>query len=477
MTPDPSLVDRLARHGQEHLLQWWAELDDDQRTRLSVEVSAIDFDRLDALVSNLVRESAPVVPPVEQVKPIDVSRLPKTDGERIARRHVAEDGAAALADGAVGVVLVAGGSGTRLGFDGPKGTYPIGPVSAASLFQIHAEKVRAIGRRYGRTPPFYVMTSPENQADTVRFFDEHDRFGLEHVRFFVQGQMPAVDRESGRVLLASKSHVALSPDGHGGTLSALATPGPHGGPSCLGEMRERGVRTLFYFQVDNPLVEIADPAFLGHHRQAGAEMSFKVIEKVLPDEKLGVVVLVDGHPQVIEYSDLPAELAERRQPDGGLELWAGSIAIHVFERSFVERLVSDLKLPFHRAVKRVAYVDGSGAVVSPSEPSAVKFEQFIFDALPLAHTFTLVETSRTREFEPLKNATGPDSPATVRQRMSDLFGDWLERAGAMVARRPDGSVPFGLEISPLFALDAAELKAQLEPGLVVEGPLYLAPRE
>jgi UDP-N-acetylglucosamine/UDP-N-acetylgalactosamine diphosphorylase len=224
-------------------------------------------------------------------------------------------------------------------------------------------------------------------------------------------------------------------------------------------------------------VEIADPAFLGHHRQAGAEMSFKVIEKVLPDEKLGVVVLVDGHPQVIEYSDLPAELAERRQPDGGLELWAGSIAIHVFERSFVERLVSDIKLPFHRAVKKVANVDGTGAVVSPSEPNAVKFEQFIFDALPLAHTFTLVETSRTKEFEPLKNATGPDSPATVRQRMSDRFGDWLERAGATVTRRADGSVPFGLEISPLFALDAAELKAKLEPGLVVEGPLYLAPRE
>ena len=477
MTPDPSLVDRLARHGQEHLLQWWAELDDDQRKSLSAEVSAIDFDRLDGLVSNLVRESAPAVPPVEQVKPIDVIRLPKTDGERAARRHVAEVGAAALADGEVGVVLVAGGSGTRLGFDGPKGTYPIGPVSAASLFQIHAEKLRAIGRRYGRTPPFYVMTSPENQAATVGFFDEHDRFGLEHVRFFVQGQMPAVDRASGRVLLASKSHVALSPDGHGGTLSALAAPGPDGGPSCLDEMRERGVRTLFYFQVDNPLVEIADPAFLGHHRQAGAEMSFKVIEKVLPDEKLGVVVLVDGHPQVIEYSDLPAELAERRQPDGGLELWAGSIAIHVFERSFVERLVSDIKLPFHRAVKKVANVDGTGAVVSPSEPNAVKFEQFIFDALPLAHTFTLVETSRTKEFEPLKNATGPDSPATVRQRMSDRFGDWLERAGATVTRRADGSVPFGLEISPLFALDAAELKAKLEPGLVVEGPLYLAPRE
>ena len=475
MILDPSLVDRLKHHGQEHLLRWWDELGDDQRARLGAEVAAIDCGQLDELIASLVKEAAPVVPPAVSVEPIEVIRLPQTDSERMARRHVAAVGARALAAGEVAVVVVAGGSGTRLGFDGPKGTYPIGPVSAASLFQIHAEKLIALGRRYGKTPPFYIMTSPENHAATVRFFDEHGRFGLEHVRFFAQGQMPAVDRATGKILLARKDHVALSPDGHGGCLTALAAPAPGGGPSCLDEMRDRGVRTLFYFQVDNPLVEIADPAFLGHHRQASAEMSFKVIEKVVPDEKLGVVVLVEGRPEVIEYSDLPADLAERRGPDGGLELWAGSIAIHVLERAFVERLVSDLKLPFHRALKKVAHVDGSGQAVTPSEPNAVKFEQFIFDALPLARTFALVETSRTKEFEPLKNATGPESPASVRQRMSDLFGDWLERAGAIVPRRSDGSVLHKLEVSPLFALDAAELKTKIKLGLVVDGPLYLRP--
>jgi UDP-N-acetylglucosamine/UDP-N-acetylgalactosamine diphosphorylase len=476
MTPDPTLEERLARHGQGHLLRWWPELSDDQRARLAAEAAAIDFDQLGGLVADLVRKDEPAAPAAERVKPIEVIRLPRTDGERTARRHVAEVGARALAAGEVAVVLVAGGSGTRLGYDGPKGTYPIGPVSAASLFQIHAEKVVAIGRRYGTTLPLYIMTSPENHEATVEFFDRHGRFGLEHVRFFVQGQMPAVDRASGKVLLAEKDHVALSPDGHGGTLAALAAPGPGGGPSCLDEMRTRGVRSLFYFQVDNPLVEVADPAFLGHHRQAGAEMSFKVIEKLAPDEKLGLVVRVDGRPQVIEYSDLPAELAERREPDGSLELWAGSIAVHLIELSFVDRLIREARLPFHRAIKKVTFIDEAGRTVSPSEPNAVKFEQFIFDALPMAERWALVETSRPREFEPLKNATGPDSPATVRQRMSDLFGDWLERAGARVPRRPDGSVPFGLEISPLFALDAAELKAKIEPALPVEGPLYLGPR-
>ncbi len=392
----------------------------------------------------------------------------------MARRHVAAIGEAALDEGEVAVVIVAGGSGTRLGFEGPKGTYPIAPVSASTLFQIHSEKILALSRRHRRTIPLYIMTSPENHEVTSKFFDDHGNFGLEHVRFFVQGQMPAVARESGKVLLAERGHIALSPDGHGGTLYALASPGVDGSPSCLDEMRTMGVRTLFYFQVDNPMVRIADPAFLGLHRQAEAEMSFKVIEKVAPDEKLGVVVRVDGKPQVIEYSDLPAELAELREPDGSLQLWAGSIAVHALERSFVERLVEgDVKLPFHRAIKKVSFVDESGEVIKPEAPNAVKFERFIFDALPLATKFALVETDRAVEFEPLKNATGPDSPATVRQRMSDQFADWLEAAGAKVERRNDGSVPFGIEISPLYALDAAELKSKLAPGLVVEGPLYL----
>lgn len=473
MVPDRLLVERLARHGQSHLLRWWDDLGAAERARLVAEIQSIDLDQFDELAARLVQGDEPAPLALDQVKPIEVFRLPQTDGERVARRRAAEIGASALAAGEVAVVIVAGGSGTRLGFEGPKGTYPIGPVSAASLFQIHAEKIVAMGRRHGKPLPLYIMTSPENHDATARYFAAHDNFGLSHLRLFVQGQMPAADRTDGKILLAEKGHVALSPDGHGGTLNALAARGEAGGPSCLDEMRERGIRTLFYFQVDNPLVHIADPAFLGLHHEARADMSFKVIEKLAPDEKVGVVVRAAGRPQVIEYSDLPAELAERREPDGRLALWAGSIAVHILEREFIERLVSDTPLPFHRAIKKVPYVDESGRTVSPQEPNAVKFERFIFDALPRATRWTLVETDRTVEFEPLKNATGPDSPATVRQRMSDRFAGWLEHAGATVPRRSDGSVPFGIEISPLFALDADELKAKLEPGLVVADPLYL----
>ncbi len=474
MPADPSLTARLAEHGQSHVLSWWDDLDGPGRERLTAEAGRLDPKLIGELVGRLVHAEAPAEFDPTAVKPVAVDRLPRTDSERGTRRRAAELGARALAAGEVAVVVVAGGQGTRLGFDGPKGTYPIGPVSASSLFQIHAEKVVALGRRHGRPIPFYVMTSPENHAATVAFFAEHAEFGLEHVRFFVQGQLPAVDRETGRILLAEKGRLALSPDGHGGSLAALAAPGPDGSSSCLEEMRERGVRSLFYFQVDNPLVAIADPAFLGLHRLAEAEVSFKVVEKVAPEEKVGVVVEVDGVPRVIEYSDLPPELAGRRAPDGGLELSAGSIAIHVFEREFVERIATGgAHLPYHRALKKVKFVGDSGAVVEPATPNAVKFETFIFDALPMARRWAMVECDRSVEFEPLKNATGPDSPATVRQRMSDNFAGWLEAAGVSVPRRSDGSAAFGVEISPLYALDAGELKGKLSPGTAVDGAIYL----
>ena len=276
---DSQRLERLAGHGQEHLLRFWSELDPAVR-RSSREIDALDLDRLDGLIETLVkRDSTERLDPT-RVQAVDVVRLPRTDGERALRRRAAERGADCLADGEVAIVVVAGGQGTRLGFDGPKGTFPIGPVSNASLFQIHAEKVVALGRRHGRAIPFYVMTSPENHEETVRFFAEHADFGLDRVRFFTQGSMPAVDRATGKILLADKGLIALSPDGHGGTILALAKPEPNGAPSCLDEMKERGIRTLFYFQVDNPLVQITDPAFLGLHRENDAEVSFKVVEKL-----------------------------------------------------------------------------------------------------------------------------------------------------------------------------------------------------
>jgi len=469
----PALTELLRRHGQEHLLDGWESLDPVAQSGLLEQIERLDLNELDGLIETLVRVDVPDLALPAEIGSPDAVRLPAGDADRERWAEAVVAGEEALSAGKVAVVVVAGGQGTRLGFDAPKGTYPIGAVSGATLFEIHIEKLVALGRRYGRPIPLYVMTSPENHEATREFLEQHDGFGLERLRLFQQGTMPAVDRETGRILLAGPGRLALSPDGHGGTLRALAAPSPGGGGSCLDEMRAGGVDTIFYFQVDNPLTRIADPSFIGFHRQARAEVSFKVVEKTAPEERVGVVVRTGDRHAVIEYSDLPDELAQERTPDGGLALWAGSIAVHVFDRAFVERLAAGgAHLPFHRAVKRVPYLGPDGRMVEPDEPNAVKFETFVFDALPLAERSAIVETDRATEFEPLKNASGDSSPASVRAAMTELFAGWLEECGARVARDASGRVPFPIEISPLRAMSAADL-ADGDPPAVVDGPLLL----
>jgi UDP-N-acetylglucosamine/UDP-N-acetylgalactosamine diphosphorylase len=449
----------LAEHGQEQLLRFWDELDGEGRARLERDLRSLDLDLLDELVVTLVQDPGP---------PMDVAGVePVPPGPPPSPEDIAE-GEAALRGGRVAVVIVAGGQGTRLGFDGPKGCFPIGPVTGRSLFQIHSEKIAAVGLRYGRTPPLYVMTSDENHEPTARFFAEHRNFGLDHAQLFRQGTMPAVSAATGAVLLADRDRVALSPDGHGGTLRALDRSG------CLDDMRGRGVDTVFYLQVDNPMVAIADPGFVGAHLRSGADVSSKVVPKRDPAEKVGVVAQRGGRQLVIEYSDLPGPLAELRRADGSLAYSAGSIALHVFRLGFMADVARLAELPFHRARKQVPYVDEHGTRIEPAAANAIKFEQFIFDTLPLAQRSLVVETSRAAEFEPLKNATGSDSPESVRQRLSDSAADVLEAAGAVVTRRADGSAAVPIELSPLVAADPAALRELVPPGTVIDRPYTLS---
>ncbi len=461
VTVPPELRQKLERYGQEHVLRWWEQLDDPGRQRLTSQLESLDLEQLRKLYAR--REQTYSLPPEEKIQPIPVIRL---GGDESEARRRGED---ALRRGEVAVLLVAGGQGSRLGFEHPKGIYPIGPVTKKSLFQIHAEKVLALRRRYGRAVPLLIMTSPATHEETEDFFRDRRFFGLppEDVVFFRQGTMPALDRESGRLLLAGPGELFTSPNGHGGTLTALAESG------SLGRLRAAGIRQVFYFQVDNPLVRVADTVFLGHHLGAGAEVSSKVVAKEGPTDKLGNLVLIDGRCSMIEYSDLPEALGRQTDEHGRLRIWAGSPAIHFFAVDFLERVTADAEqIPFHIARKKVPYLDDRGQVVEPEKENAFKFERFIFDVLPLAERWTVVETDRRREFAPLKNATGPDSPPVVEQAIGDLAAEWLEQAGVSVPRRPDGHAAVALEISPLFALDAEELARKVDRKLVVRGPQY-----
>jgi UDP-N-acetylglucosamine/UDP-N-acetylgalactosamine diphosphorylase len=409
-------------HGQGHVFRFWDRLDAAGRERLCAQAAAID---LPAVLRAHAASGAPESHP-KDLEPAPVERLPEHGGDPGRFQRAAERGRELLAAGRAAVCVVAGGQATRLGFDGPKGTYPLGPVTRRSLFELQAQKHRGLRRRHGRPLPWYVMTSPATDAETRAFFDRHDRFGLprEDVAFFVQGTVPSLDFE-GRLMLEAPDRIFENPNGHGGALTALLDSG------MLDDMEDRGIDTIFYYQVDNPLVRMADPVYLGFHDAAHAEMSCKVVGKVDPAEKVGVVVQAGGRIRLVEYTELDDEHREARDAAGELVYWAGNIAIHAFATAFVRRVAGDADrlLPYHPAAKAIPALDAEGRPVAPREPNGRKLERFVFDALPAARRVCVVEASRDREFSPVKNAQGPSSPETARRDLCRRARAWIEAAG------------------------------------------------
>ncbi len=457
------LYDQLVAVDQAHLLGFWDQLSATTQAHLASQIGNIDFVELQSLIAGTGEE-------VDWGALADRAESPAAirlggDDNPISREEALRVGEEALRSGKVGVVVVAGGQGSRLGFPHPKGMYPLGPVSKRTLFQIHADRLIGSAKRYGVSLPFFLMTSPATHDETVTYFKEHDYCGLNpnDVIIFCQGTMPAVDQQTGKLLLAGKGSLFLSPDGHGGTVAAMSKAG------CFELMKQRGIEYLFYFQVDNPMVAIADPELIGYHILAKSEMTSQVVAKVDPQEKVGNVVAIDGQLQIIEYSDLPAASAERRNSDGSLAIWAGSIAVHVFDLAFLNRMVNQAdSLPFHRALKVVPFIDETGNQVEPGAPNAVKFERFIFDLLPHAKNALVVEIDEAEGFAPLKNAAGApkDTEQTAQAAMVNQHRRWLEEAGANV------SASAIVEVSHAFALDAEGLKEQLEPNLSVESNTF-----
>lgn len=462
---------RFAAAGQGQVFAFWNELDGAQREALLRDAAEIDLLEVQHLVDTLVKGEGEAAFSAEGLEPAPYIPHPRSGGDAAPWKEAATAGEEALRQGKVAAFTVAGGQGTRLGYEGPKGTFPVTPVRRRPLFAVFAEKLLAAQRRYGCRLPWFIMTSSLNHEQTMAAFEEADYFGLdpEQVAFFRQGRMPAVDFE-GKILLAGKDRIAMSPDGHGGSLRALVRSG------SIERMRAGGIKAISYFQVDNPLVQAVDPAFIGFHLLAGSEMSSKMIPKAYPGEKVGHFCRRDGTTFVVEYSDMPKELQEERDEDGELRYLAGSIAIHVLDVPFVDRLGgkdSSHRLPFHRANKKIATVDADGRPVKPEEPNGIKFEQFVFDALPQAANPVIIETRRESEFSPVKNAEGLDSPETCRRDQLREWARWLREAGAELTVDESGLPEFNFEISPLFA-DTREAfmekwASKAQPPVIAEG--------
>jgi UDP-N-acetylglucosamine/UDP-N-acetylgalactosamine diphosphorylase len=458
------LQKQLQSIGQTNALRFFDSLPESGRQKLLGQLQSLDLKSIAELIETQVKQKAPVSIP-QQIEPVKAYPHEPTAELRQLYHDAEARGRELLRQGKIGAFLVAGGQGTRLGYDGPKGEYPVTPIKNKPLFQVFAEQLLAHSRDAGTPIAWYVMTSKTNDAPTRAFFQKNNHFGYDpkNVFFFVQGMMPAFSF-SGEMLLDQKDSLALSADGHGGSLRALGKSG------ALADMRKRGVEHLSYFQVDNPLVHCIDPMFLGLHDLTGSEMSSKTIPKASALEKVGNFVFADGKVQVIEYSDLPETLALQTNADGSLRFNAGSIAIHALRVSFIERLNSGgrLKLPWHRAEKKVPYVDATGNTIKPDKPNAVKLEQFVFDAIPLAENAIVFTTERAEEFSPVKNAEGVDSPATCRRDQIRRNARWLQAAGVEVPQK-GGEPDAVIEISPLLATSEAQLATRKLPGAIRSG--------
>jgi UDP-N-acetylglucosamine/UDP-N-acetylgalactosamine diphosphorylase len=469
-----ALIESFKQAGQGQVFQFFDELDAQAQARLIAQAETIDLTEVKALVAEHVQGAHESALNLVGLEPAPYEALPANGGDAAKWQAAWEAGSAALQAGRVAAFTVAGGQGTRLGYDGPKGTYPVTPVSEKTLFQVFAEKIARSGERFGVTIPWFILTSEINNDATIAAFEAADFFGLERdsVHFIVQGLVPAVDYE-GKILLAAKDKIAMTPDGHGGSLRALVRSG------AIDAMQAQGIDIVSYFQVDNPIVQCIDPAFVGFHVLGQSELSSKMVPKAYALEKVGHFCVQNGQSLVVEYSDMPNEMQEETNADGGIRFNGGSVAIHIFDRDFIARAGgsgSGAKLPFHRADKKIPYVDANGETIKPEAPNGVKFEMFVFDALPLAKNPVIIEAARADDFSPVKNAEGVDSPKSCKEDQLRMFARWLKAAGQEIETDATGLPTITFEISHRFAADEADFVAQwatLDPKPVIKDGIII----
>ncbi len=468
-----TIKEKYSEENQSHVFQYWDELSSPLREKLLLQASEIDLNEVSQLIDEHITCEETHSLELSKIKPAQfIPRPDKIEADKSWKSAI-EYGIEAISAGRVAAFTVAGGQGTRLGFDGPKGTFPVGIVSDKTLFQIFSEKILAANRRYNCSIPWFIMTSHANNNQTVDFFEKNNYFGLNKntVNFVIQGRMPSVDK-NGKIMLQNKSTISMSPDGHGGSFRALCRSG------AIKQMEDLNCDIISYFQVDNPIVHCIDPAFIGFHLINNSDMSSKMVKKVDASEKVGIFTDIDNRTSVIEYSDMPDALINERDNSGELLYQAGSIAIHIISRDFAKKIGHGdseiFRMPFHRADKKINTIAADGSDYKPKQPNGIKFEMFVFDALPIAKNPIVLETLRQDEFSPVKNAEGSDSLKTCQEDQLKQWIAWLKSVGVNFHENEDTKIKF--EISPLFADSFSSFKTKWESLLnkpeIVDG-LYL----
>ncbi len=402
----------LKKYDQEHLLNNFEKLDDIHKEKLLEEIENIDFELMNSLYEKTKKEISNNKDEITPIEYLDKFKL----GEKY--KYYEELGKKAIKEGQLAVVTMAGGQGTRLGHNGPKGTYDIGLDSHKSLFELLSDSIKSEGKKYGVNIPWFIMTSRENNKETIEFFKQNRNFGHQKDKdlfFFIQGELPMMDTE-GKILIGEDGLIKLAADGHGGVYESLVKNG------MTEKMKELGVKWVFVGGVDNCLAKMVDPVLMGIAIDQKVTVACKSVVKVNPHERVGVFCRRNGKPGIVEYTEITDKMAEAIDKDGELLYGEANILAHLFSVDAIERMGAE-PLPYHVAFKKAKYIDKDGNLVEPDSPNAYKFEAFLFDSFNEVDEMAIMRVKREEEFAPVKNSdsAGVDCPKTAKELYEKFY--------------------------------------------------------
>lgn len=402
-------ISKLKKYNQEHILKY--DLNNKQQEELEKQIENIDFEQLKSLYESTKEEKC-----IEEKK---IEHIPYTDKTKLTKEEqlsLFEIGEQVIKQGHYAVITMAGGQGTRLGHNGPKGTYALDTINGKKyIFEIIIDRLKKAEKQYNATIPWYVMTSKENHQDTILFLEKNNYFGYnkDKIKFFKQGELPLIDTQ-GKIILDENAKIKEAADGNGGIYEALSKSG------MLQELKQNQIEWIFISGIDNILSNFVDPILLGLTIKENNVIASKSVAKANPQEKVGVFCKMNGKPKIIEYIDLPEEMAEELDENGELMYGEVNIGTYLYNRSVLENL-ANAKLPYHAAFKKSGYLNANGKFIEPDEPNVFKFETFIFDAFTRYDDMTIMRVKREDEFAPVKNRTGNDSPETAVKLYNEKY--------------------------------------------------------
>ena len=418
MDKEQEVIAILKEYGQEHIIKFLENLNPQEKEELENQILKIDFHQLTELYENAKK-------PVE-IKENKIEKIDYIDKQKmniIQREELADLGGSIVSSGKYAVVTMAGGQGSRLEHPGPKGTFRLDVYGKGKyLFEILVDNLKEANKRYQTTIPWYIMTSKENHDETYQFLEKNNYFGYDknYVTLFMQGELPLVSLD-GKLLIGKNKLVKLASDGNGGTFASLRLSG------ALADMKERGIEWVFIGSVDNVLLKMVDTVLLGFAIDKGVQIASKSIVKANPHEKVGVFCKMNGHPKVIEYSELPEKMAEEIDDDGELRYGESHVMCNLFTIDAIEE-ISKQPLIYHSAIKKNTYLDENGKEVVPTEKNCYKFEAFIFDAFTFFDDIAILRGKREEDFAPVKNKEGVDSPKTAKE-LYEKYWNSMQRVG------------------------------------------------